>query len=57
MNQIDTQYQILPFSFERFNEQEYFLTNDVGKLQFLENDDFNNFVNGHLDKKVIPFTI
>lgn len=44
-----TKYQILPFRFERFNEQEYFLTNDVGEFIFLKNDDFNDFINERLD--------
>ena len=42
-------YQILPFRFARFNEEEYLLSNDVGEYIFLKNDDFHKFVNGELD--------
>jgi His-Xaa-Ser system radical SAM maturase HxsB len=48
-NNMGTKYQILPFRFERFNEQEYFLTNDAGEFQFLKHTDFNDFVNERLD--------
>lgn len=48
-------YQILPFRFERFNDTEYFLTNDVGEFQFLSNDDFNDFVNERLNIKSDTF--
>ena len=40
---------MLPFRFERFNENEYILTNEVGEYIFLQNDDFYRFVNGELD--------
>lgn len=42
-------YQLLPFRFARFNEEEYLLSNDVGEYIFLKNDDFHKFVNGELD--------
>jgi len=42
-------YQLLPFRFERFNDAEYFLTNDVGEFLFLQNSDFKDFVGGRLD--------
>ena len=42
-------YQILPFRFARFNEEEYILSNDVGEYIFLKNDDFHKFVKGELD--------
>ena len=42
-------YQLLPFRFERFNDEEYLLTNDVGEYIFLHKDDFNAFVEGKLD--------
>lgn len=29
-------YQLLPFRFERFNENEYLLTNEVGEYIFLQ---------------------
>ena len=41
-------YTILPFRFARFNEDEYLLSNDVGEYIFLQNDDFQKFVNGEL---------
>jgi 2-iminoacetate synthase ThiH len=50
MNNIENKYQILPFRFERFNETEYFLTNDVGEFVFLSKNDFENFVSQSLDK-------
>ena len=43
-------YQLLPFRFERFNENEYLLTNDVGEYIFLQNQDFLTFVNGELEE-------
>lgn len=42
-------YQLLPFRFERFNDEEYLLTNEVGEYIFLHKDDFNAFVEGKLD--------
>lgn len=42
-------YQLLPFRFERFNEDEYLLTNEVGEYIFLQNEEFHRFVNGELD--------
>ena len=42
-------YQILPFRFARFNEEEYLLSNDVGEYIFLKNDDFHKLVKGELD--------
>lgn len=43
-------YQLLPFRFERFNRNQYLLTNEVGEYIFLSNDDFHAFVNGELDE-------
>ena len=43
-------YQLLPFRFERFNENEYLLTNEVGEYLFLSNEDFHSFVHGGLDE-------
>jgi uncharacterized radical SAM superfamily Fe-S cluster-containing enzyme len=37
-------YKVLPFRFERFNDEEYFLTNDVGEFLFLKNAYFEDFV-------------
>ena len=31
-------YQILPFRFARFNEEEYLLSNDVGEYIFIKKD-------------------
>lgn len=42
-------YQLLPFRFERFDEERYLITNDVGEYIFLQNDDFALFVNSELD--------
>lgn len=44
-------YQLLPFRFERFNDNEYLLTNEVGEYIFLQNEDFYRFVSGELDEK------
>ncbi len=43
-------YQLLPFRFERFNDSEYILTNEVGEYIFLCDEDFHNFVNHKLDE-------
>ncbi len=43
-------YTFLPFRFERFNENEYLLTNEVGEYIFLSNVDFQRFVNGELNE-------
>lgn len=51
----ETKYTILPFRFERFNENEYLLTNEVGEYIFLSIDDFNKFVNLELDPKSDTF--
>jgi hypothetical protein len=37
-------YTILPFRFERFNAEEYLLTNDVGEYIFLCNEDFDKII-------------
>ena len=44
-------YTILPFRFTRFNDKEYFLSNDVGEYIFIKNEDFDKFVNHELDVK------
>ena len=46
---MDMQYIILPFRFERFNEGEYLLTNEVGEYIFLDELTFRKFVNQELD--------
>ena len=43
-------YQLLPFRFERFNDNEYLLTNEVGEYVFLQNEDFYHLVKGDMDK-------
>ena len=48
-------YTILPFRFDHFNEKEYLLTNDVGEYIFLNNDDFEKFINYELDPKTDLF--
>ncbi|MDR2790790.1 MAG: His-Xaa-Ser system radical SAM maturase HxsB [Campylobacteraceae bacterium] len=47
-------YQLLPFRFDRFNNNEYLLTNDAGEFIFLENKDFLRFVKGDMraDKNI-----
>lgn len=42
-------YQILPFRFERFSDDEYILTNEIGEYVFLKIDEFKHFVNNSLD--------
>ena len=42
-------YQLLPFRFERYNDTEYLLTNEVGEYIFLQNEDFHRFVDGEMD--------
>lgn len=42
-------YTLLPFRFERFNDEQVLLTNDVGEYIFLGNDDFDSLVRGTLD--------
>lgn len=49
MSVIETPYTLLPFRFERFNDEEYLLTNEVGEYLFMSNQDFIKFVNYELD--------
>lgn len=42
MSAIETPYTLLPFRFERFNDQEYLLTNEVGEYLFMSDKDFSN---------------
>lgn len=46
---IKKSYKILPFRFEKYNENEYLLTNEVGEYIFLLSDDFTKFINRQLD--------
>ena len=48
-------YTILPFRFERFNESEMLLTNEIGEYIFLSNEDFDDFVNYRLDARSDTF--
>lgn len=42
-------YTIMPFRFERFNNERVLLTNDVGEFTFLSNEDFHHFIDQSLD--------
>lgn len=44
-------YQLLPFRFERFDDEKYLLVNEVGEYIFLSNEDFQIFVDGKLDEQ------
>src|SRR5262249_2651119 len=44
-----TTYGLLPFRFERFDEDRYVLTNDVGDHALLRNDEFRCLVEKSLD--------
>lgn len=46
---MSTQYTLLPFRFERYDEHEYLLTNEIGEFVFMPIDKFNLFINGELD--------
>ena len=48
-------YKILPFRFEKFNDKEYLLTNDVGEYIFLSVNDFHSFVDGKMDEHCDTF--
>ena len=46
-------YKILPFKFERFNEKELFLSNEVGEFYFISDEEFREFINhkfSHMSK-------
>jgi len=52
MNNIPTKaYSLLPFKFERFNEQEVFLSNECGEYIFITNEDFKKLTDYRLDIK------
>lgn len=42
-------YQLLPFRFEQFHEDEYLLTNEVGEYIFVNKDIFGSLIAGSLD--------
>lgn len=44
-------YTLLPFRFDRFDEEKYLLSNDVGEFIFLKNDDFDKFISYNIDTK------
>ncbi len=44
-----TSYTILPFRFERYNDFEYLITNEIGEYVFMSVDDFNKFTTHQLD--------
>lgn len=46
---MDRPYQLLPFRFDRFSDDEYLLTNEVGEYLFMTKEDFHKFVNYELD--------
>jgi uncharacterized protein len=48
---LEVKYQIFPFRFEKFNDEEYLLTNEVGEYIFLSNTNFYHFINQNLDVK------
>jgi len=41
-------YKLLPFRFDRFNESEVFLSNEVGEFIFLTNREFDDFIHYRL---------
>lgn len=45
---MEKSYHILPFRFERFTDNEYLLTNEVGEFAFLSDEDFTSFISGSL---------
>jgi len=48
-------YQLLPFRFERFNDREILLSNEVGEFAFVANSDFEKLVDHHLDPQSQTF--
>ena len=42
-------YTLLPFRFERFHDNEVFMSNEVGEFLFISRDEFNDFVNYKLN--------
>jgi His-Xaa-Ser system radical SAM maturase HxsB len=44
-------YVLLPFRFERFNNNEIFLTNEVGEFIFISKEEFSDFINYTLSPK------
>jgi len=48
-------YQLLPFRFLRFNQNEVFISNEVGEFLFISNKDFDDFINYKLDPQSQTF--
>lgn len=48
-------YRLMPFSFERLESGEYFLSSLGGDFAFLNADDFENFITGSLSRKSMVF--
>ena len=48
-NAFSSEYTLLPFRFERYSENEYLLTNEIGEFVFLSPTDFQKFVEGKLN--------
>lgn len=46
---ISAEYTLFPFRFERYSENEYLLTNEIGEYVFLSTLDFQKFVDGTLN--------
>lgn len=46
---MEDKYILLPFRFERFDSNRYLLSNDVGEYVFLNNKNFDDFINFRLD--------
>jgi len=48
-------YKLLPFRFERFNDNEVFISNEVGEFTFVSNEDFKLLTSHQLDPKSQTF--
>lgn len=44
-------YQLLPFNFERFDENRVFISNFVGEYVLISNEDFEAFINNQISPK------
>lgn len=45
----DSSYELLPFKFDRFNDERYIITNLVGEYLLIEHDDLEDLVHRKLD--------
>lgn len=50
-------YRLLPFRFERVNDDRFLLVNEVGEFCYLNAVNLHNLVNGCLDTSASPFNI